>query len=221
VNLLKYLLFIIFLVILLTGCAGVPDNQADFVQTSNSIITNTPSVGTGDIEPLTFTSIEGLKAAKEEVSETYAEYNLKELEYFYIPDELLSLSKAYLSCIYIKDRYVALYYNLTDDDSDKENKKHKVNPDVIFEWIRNEDGELLLSNRVKSQKVKQIGESSCYYKDTILSNTRSIHWSDDGYCFMLNIPIKLYDKLFIKYGSSEISEENLDKLTSISKVNVN
>jgi hypothetical protein len=182
-------------------------------------------------DSLKLSSLEELKSAKGKAAEAGDDSILNELEYFYIPDIVSTQTQAKLRSINIKDRNISLFYDLTDiyytqiEDTD-ENVIFEMTNTITFKWERDISGRYLLNNAIESYQLVLLGGDRIYYKDISYPKesgeilVRNIYWVNDGYYFRLSIPIKLYNDLFIKDGKSEISAEDLELLTSLSRVDL-
>ena len=187
------------------------------------ITANTDNLGV-DYEPLRITSSEGINEAKKNVNVKNDIYNLKALEFYYVPSDIITDAK--LDAILIKDRYVCSYYYLKEldfesfENSDEE-EIARIENTIKLEWIRNADGEELLKNTINQLKLKQMDSDGLYYyaditypsePDVVLS--KSIYWVEDGY--MLNLDVHV--DLFNENKEAGIESSSFTKLTSVEKI---
>jgi hypothetical protein len=203
------LCIIIIIFSLLTGCANSESlEESAFANESNSIVAY-------DFEPLTFYSFDDFIDSIVEIDAGSDMYNLSDLAYYYTPSE--SIAGITLETITVNERYVCLYYYLEDlsnknyPSADDEEIARIANT-VKLEWVRNADGESLLSNTINQLSLKEL-TSGIYYCDisyptrvsVILS--KSLFWVHDGYMFNLDIPQSMYETLNTTYNTNEVFTE--------------
>jgi hypothetical protein len=198
-----------FIFSLSTGCAnGESLEESAFANESDSIVAY-------DFEPLTFYSFDDFVESIIENDVGSDMYNLSGLAYYYIPSE--AITGITLETITVNERYVCLYYYLEDlrnknySSADEEEIARIANT-VKLEWVRNADGESLLSNTIEQLSLKEL-TGGIYYFDisyptmasVVLS--KSLFWVHDGYMFNLDIPQSMYETLITTYNTNEIFTE--------------
>jgi hypothetical protein len=206
-------LSLVAMFLVLFGC-----HQNDTSQTDNTLENNNGGVSYS-FEPLIFYSQDDLITAVNEINPEDDMYNLSELDFYYLPTNLIS--EATLDAITVKDRYVCVYYFLTDMEindysSADEEEIARISNTIKLEWIRNEIGEDLLRNTVEQFNLKEYSNGVFYYDisyptqpESILA--KSFFWVSEGYRFNLDVPIEMFRLI-------ENNENSISLLTIIDKV---
>jgi len=211
---LLHIVFIISIALILGACSHKPNTTLSYK--SNKTLSyrqeTTPSDPSPlEFEPLEFSSVDELKQSvndvllsrKSEFTENYSHlismYNFKDLTAYYEPAFLPETAK--LKGIYIKDRYVAVYYTLDDTDitfeSETDSAIHAIKNIYLLEWNRYENGQQLLDNTIKQQNLKPLdGFNGRYYFDIYNKPeellAKQIYWVQDGYMFSMHVPMSVY-----------------------------
>ncbi len=199
---LRIIACIVFLLVL-TGCSVNTD-----AQNTNIPIDNPEATVTGYSDPqvdaFTVRSFEELNNAVKS-DNAKSDVNLKGLNYYYTPADIVDNTNASIDSIRVTARYVSQYFSIKKVDyeefqSSGDAEVARLSNTIKLTWTRSEDGKLLLSTRIENLELKPLYEGSSYYYFDISHPSRpnevlgkSIFWVEDGFCFNLDIPIDVYE----------------------------
>ncbi len=208
------LVILIIFIFLFAGCSNSDVKQNNSQQMTDDVKPSANTSGApletyqteADDGPLEVTSFEELEQKISGASKNDG-YGLDSLQFYYVPTELVELYNAKIDTIYIRERYVALYYYINDFDESKvkdiyERENGVLSNTIKLVWTRNEDGNLLLKNTIEQLKLLPLDDGGTYYfcdipsmadRNTILA--KSIYWAQDGYCYQLDVPVEVFEQL--------------------------
>lgn len=207
-------LFVVILCIFLSSCNGDASlHEGPAAQDESGVVEN-------NFEPLTFYSFDSLTASITEKKASAEEdiHNLKELDHLYVPT--MPLQEMVLDAITVRDRYVCIYYCLEALDSSEveapdDEEIARISNTVKLEWVRNEDGEELLTNTIEQLSLTEYYDGIYYYNityptqpDTILA--QSFFWVHDGFMFNLDIPFDVCASL--------LTQGSIDSFIGVEKI---
>ncbi len=193
-------IYIALVFIIVSGCAATPAGQVDdHIDSSNTIV----SPHSDDL-PFIATSFEDFETQMKSEG-ALRDVNLGGLNSYYIPTEIIQLTKANINHIRVKQTYVSLNYDVKDIDYEKFDDPHEKERamwgnTISFVWYRVDDADSWLNRYIEVIPLEPLYKGSSYYYFNIIHPSepdmvlaKSIYWIENGYCFNLDIPIDVYE----------------------------